>query len=195
MPAAILKSSLRSSLRHNPPLPAEHRSYSPRSPPSIGDSTTSMHLGKRSRPTRNGEGQISKRQKINDLQPSYPRKVPVRDHQPDNHRKQPRADRAAGLSGASRTTSAVQPPSNGTIIAPHSHLTNGDTQPLTIDTSSSTKPGRNAEKDKRTLRSHDGGSRSKSELAQYFPNFDDIVSNEPKEVGALTLIHCLNFKS
>ena len=187
MPAAILKSSLRSSLRHNPPLPAEHRSYSPRSPPSIGDSTASMHLGKRSRPIRNGEGQISKRQKINDLQPSYTRKIPpVRDHEPNNHRKQPRADRATGLTGASRTTSAVQPPSNGTIIAPHSHLTNGDTQPLSINTSSSAQSGRKVENDKRTLRSHDGGSRSKSELAQYFPNFDDIVSNEPKEVGSLT---------
>ena len=37
--------------------------------------------------------------------------------------------------------------------------------------------------EKRTLRSHDGGSRSKSELASYFSNYDDIVSNEPKEPG------------
>lgn len=37
--------------------------------------------------------------------------------------------------------------------------------------------------DKRSLRSHDGGSRSRSELALYFPNYDELVSIEPKEPG------------
>ena len=37
--------------------------------------------------------------------------------------------------------------------------------------------------EKRSLRSHDGGSRSKSELALYFPNYDELVSIEPKEPG------------
>ena len=37
--------------------------------------------------------------------------------------------------------------------------------------------------DKRSLRSHDGGSRSKSELALYFHNYDEIVSIEPKVPG------------
>ena len=40
--------------------------------------------------------------------------------------------------------------------------------------------------EKRSLRSHDGGSRSKSELALYFPNFDELVSIEPKEPGRLS---------
>lgn len=39
--------------------------------------------------------------------------------------------------------------------------------------------------EKRTLRSQDGGSRIKSELALYFANYDDIVSNEPKEAGRI----------
>lgn len=39
------------------------------------------------------------------------------------------------------------------------------------------------QEEKRTLRSQDGGSRSKSELASYFPNYDDIVSDKPKEPG------------
>ena len=39
--------------------------------------------------------------------------------------------------------------------------------------------------EKRTLRSQDGGSRSKSELALYFANYDDIVSNEPREPGTI----------
>lgn len=37
--------------------------------------------------------------------------------------------------------------------------------------------------DKRILRSHDGGSRSKSELALYFPNYDELVSIEAKNPG------------
>lgn len=40
-----------------------------------------------------------------------------------------------------------------------------------------------SQKDKRSLRSHDGCSRSKSELALYFPNYDELVSIEPKEPG------------
>ena len=41
--------------------------------------------------------------------------------------------------------------------------------------------------DKRTLRSQDGGSRSKSELALYFPNYEELISTEPKEAGQLSL--------
>ena len=39
--------------------------------------------------------------------------------------------------------------------------------------------------DKRSLRSQDGGSRSKSELALYFPNYDELVSIEPKSTGMI----------
>ena len=37
--------------------------------------------------------------------------------------------------------------------------------------------------EKRNLRSHDGGSRSKSELALYFSNYDELVSTEAKDPG------------
>ena len=40
--------------------------------------------------------------------------------------------------------------------------------------------------EKRSLRSHDGGSRSKSELSLYFPNYDELISIEPKTVDFLT---------
>lgn len=53
------------------------------------------------------------------------------------------------------------------------------TQSLPINTSNSLSLA-----DKRSLRSHDGGSRSKSELALYFPNYDELVSIEAKEPGA-----------
>ena len=42
--------------------------------------------------------------------------------------------------------------------------------------------------DKRSLRSQDGGSRSKSELALYFPNYDELVSIEPKEPGKKSIV-------
>lgn len=46
---------------------------------------------------------------------------------------------------------------------------------------SQTKPANNTARapEKRSLRSHDGGSRSKSELALYFPNYEQIISLEP----------------
>lgn len=48
------------------------------------------------------------------------------------------------------------------------------------------KERNNKDDGKRSLRSHDGGSRSKSELAQYFPNFDEIINPEAKEKGMST---------
>lgn len=42
--------------------------------------------------------------------------------------------------------------------------------------------------DKRSLRSHDGGSRSKSELALYFLNYDELVSTEAKDPGMILLL-------
>lgn len=37
--------------------------------------------------------------------------------------------------------------------------------------------------DQRSLRSHDGGSRSKSELALYFADYDEILTDQPKTQG------------
>ena len=85
-----------------------------------------------------------------------------------------------------KVTSAVQPPSDGTIIPNNiSHAVNGDSNPRT---SSERRPNGTKDKgvsnaDKRALRSQDGGSRSKSELSLYFPNYEEIINNEPKEVG------------
>jgi hypothetical protein len=53
--------------------------------------------------------------------------------------------------------------------------------------------------DKRTLRSEHGSTRSKTELAQYFPAFDDMLSLEPGDPGEPSIIsHCVkgvNFAS
>jgi len=40
--------------------------------------------------------------------------------------------------------------------------------------------------ERRKLRSEHGGSRSKTELAQYFPNFEEMLSLEPSDPAALT---------
>ena len=43
--------------------------------------------------------------------------------------------------------------------------------------------GAQGNQDKRTLRSQDGGSRLKSDLSIYFPNYDDIIADAPKQPG------------
>ena len=58
---------------------------------------------------------------------------------------------------------------------------------LAVNTSTTLAPA-----DKRSLRSHDGGSRSKSELALYFPNYDELVSIEPKDPGKLQILSLLS---
>lgn len=47
------------------------------------------------------------------------------------------------------------------------------------------KPGSPAtsQDERRKLRSEHGGSRSKTELSQYFPNFEDMLSLEPPDPG------------
>lgn len=47
--------------------------------------------------------------------------------------------------------------------------------------------GHSRKVDKRNLRSHDGGSRSKSELSLYFINYDELVSTEVKDTGMIAI--------
>ena len=67
----------------------------------------------------------------------------------------------------------TRPPSSGKLAAPPA-------VPAPASTASST--------DKRSLRSHDGGSRLKSDLAVYFSNYDDIIAGVSKEDG-MSLSH------
>ena len=88
----------------------------------------------------------------------------------------------------SRTSGAVQPLADGTIVTNgNSPLTHVDVEVVNGVVEHN---GGGADKtvkavDKRTLRSQDGGSRSKSELSLYFPNYEELVGNEPKEPGEL----------
>ena len=83
-----------------------------------------------------------------------------------------------------RQPDRVRPPVNGAISTKLSNWSTPED-----DRTASAKvvsPGRI---EKRNLRSHDGGSRSKSELALYFPNYDDLVSTEAKDPGLLPFLY------
>lgn len=105
-----------------------------------------------------------------------------------------------------------RPPTKITVTQPHGELlriTNGVAAPLGIDadavpsTTPTPRPSSSAGKqpgpasttsqDKRSLRSHDGGSRLKSDLAIYFFNYDDVIAGVPQPPGvfhpALQLAH------
>ena len=190
------------SLRH-PILQNNHPFHTFDKLPSPTASTTthpqSTHLGKRQRAVSrtNGDVEPSKRQKQDVKEIGGPNRVAVRDHHvSDVFAKKVGGSGGRGLADdhattsprdASRVTSAVQPPSSGTIKAntvSQATSTNGD-----VPSSSSFEGNNNArgssggDSDKRALRSHDGGSRSKSELSLYFPNYEEFISNEPKELG------------
>ncbi|KAH3909141.1 hypothetical protein HBH56_168730 [Parastagonospora nodorum] len=104
-----------------------------------------------------------------------------------NSRKRPLAD---------ATTPDTRPPTKITVTQPHGELlriTNGVPAPIGIDADdvpsarSTPRPGSAGKttpaagpQDKRSLRSHDGGSRLKSDLATYFASYDDIIAGVSK---------------
>jgi hypothetical protein len=91
------------------------------------------------------------------------------------------------------TTPDTRPPTKITVTQPHGELlsvTNGVSARLGIDADdllsarSTPRPGSAGKpQDKRSLRSHDGGSRLKSDLATYFASYDDIIAGVPKPAG------------
>lgn len=101
-------------------------------------------------------------------------------------------DVAAPALGEAVTQRAVKPhaaPQRRTPIVQRPHhertpnnLANGQT--LTYPSSETHQSPLTIKKaDKRSLRSHDGGSRFKSELALYFADYDEILTDEPKMQG------------
>jgi hypothetical protein len=107
-----------------------------------------------------------------------------------NSRKRPLAD---------ATTPDTRPPTKITVTQPHGELlriTNGVPAPIGIGADdvpsarSTPRPGSAGKttsaagpQDKRSLRSHDGGSRLKSDLATYFASYDDIIAGVSKPAG------------
>jgi hypothetical protein len=104
--------------------------------------------------------------------------------------------RPATALAADATTPDTRPPTKLTVTQPHGQLlriTNGvpaalevtaDDVPSARSTPRPGSAGKLAPADKRSLRSHDGGSRLKSDLAIYFASYDDIIAGVPKPAGA-----------
>ena len=94
-----------------------------------------------------------------------------------------------------------KPPTKVTVVQPHGKLIetiNGVRQVLDVDedalgqfTSASRTPqpanSTSKPEDKRTLRSQDEGPRVKSELAIYFPNYEEVMFDAPKEAEFVTV--------
>ena len=98
-----------------------------------------------------------------------PKSLPIRDRSA--------AQDAATQAGNLRKPAPPQHINGTTTVSHNVESLNNDTT-LTVNTKDLS-----SQNDKRSLRSHDGCSRSKSELALYFPNYDELVSIEPKEPG------------
>ena len=168
--------SLRSSSRRNTKLeevppnqtqPKTHRGKRPRAHSPGCDSNISIKKQKPSPPTKTellNNNSKTRALKSLPLRDKLATKVVVTSCTPD---PDPPPDHANGL------------PNTGlnTVIANHPLATNQNNA-LTVNTPNALK-----QTDKRNLRSHDGASRSKSELAPYFPNYDELVSIEPREPG------------
>ena len=188
--AADSKSSLRST-RHAPSAP-------PRPTLAIPSATDNKpapatRLGKRLRPLLEPqeESRAIKLQKP-DHQPVLQPRNSARGYLKDEEAtaKGPHGRVVAPLPRL-RVASAVQPRPNGNITnstaSPIRHV-NGESQTDDSLQLHPTNGTTSRESERRTLRSRDGGSRSKSELSLYFPNYEDLISIEIKENGALSPI-------
>ena len=87
-----------------------------------------------------------------------------------------------------RPESRAQPPINGTHKAPRSPrpgARRSDKAPFKSHVTSIAVANESsqANEGKRTLRSQGGASRFKSDLALFFPCYDEMISNEPKTPG------------
>ncbi|MCJ1380832.1 hypothetical protein MMC17_003941 [Xylographa soralifera] len=177
--------SLRSSSRQSTLLPDNSATVAGSNtyPPTI-------HLGKRAHDSYlgNGDHQFSKKLKINVPALTHPHVSPTaaatKSLSPSE--KSPGGVTLSTTSAlfTSRTNSAEQPLANSTITTNSLTLAN---EQLSVNSTVKHHRGSNGKLvDKRTLRSHDGGSRSKSELSLYFHNYEDLISNEPKNSEFLT---------
>ena len=173
---AVLKPSLRSSahreagpglpLTENPRQPSESRNNKRgRQSSSDRESDTSSKKLKASPPHKNASN-------IARLKRDALKSLPYRDRQTN------------GVTGLTRDTKSridpvlVQPRNNAynvTTSDESAHRGINQNVPLPDSTRD----------DKRSLRSHDGGSRLKCELSQYFSNYDDLISIESREQGML----------
>ena len=179
MAALSSRPSLRSSSRNNPIFNEVPRTHADQNP------LTNSRRGKHTRASSlENQSNISvKRLRLAHPDPirsrdvskkCAPKSLPIRDRSA--------AQDAATQAGNSRKPASPQP-INGTTTPLHNVQSFNNDATLTVNIKELS-----SQNDKRSLRSHDGCSRSKSELALYFPNYDELVSIEPKEPGTTLII-------
>lgn len=134
-----------------------------------------------------------------------------------NPRKRTAAALSTHADGEVDVSADARPPTKITVTQPHGELlriTNGVSAPLGVSaddlSSGASTPAGNAPvaagalavpppttpaqtgtavgQDQRSLRSKDGGSRLKSELATYFANYDEIMAGVPEPSGTIALL-------
>ena len=150
----------RSSRRGEQPDTPVKPNHPPNQPPSLGLN----QRAKRARISSLSEsGDTTKRQKTEKFDKPLRFKFPLRSRQP---RKPP------------------LPLNNEPVPISRKQISNGDQQPPAIQPVGTEKSL--APVEKRMLRSHDGGSRSKSELSNYFTNYEQMISLESTKPGTLT---------
>lgn len=172
--AALSRPSLRSSTRKiaEPGLLATGKTNGP---VSQGKRTRDVSPGSDSNGSSKRLKNSPKERILKQHSKSASKSLPIRDSKP------PPSTKAV----TSRTTSCSA--ANGTSPTTISHHRLAKTQ-IGVGArdrdSVNVKPA--ATNEKRSLRSHDGGSRSKTELELYFPNYDDLISIDPKTSDGLT---------
>lgn len=174
MAALPSRPSLRSSNRDNTLLTEVPRSHADQNP--LTDSRRGKHTRGSSFESQNNPS--VKRLRLGHPDPTRSRHVskicaskslPIRDR--------PAAQNATPQAGKSRKPDRPQHINGTTAAIQHVQSINNNPT-LTVNNKDVS-----SQNDKRSLRSHDGCSRSKSELALYFPNYDELVSIEPKDPG------------
>ena len=176
-----------------PSKPSLRSNYNP-SMPTVGVAvgrTPGRHLGKRAHESSlsiNDPHQVTKKQRLHHKAPPKSN-ASIRGYVVKSYSSAPTNTTVVthpivNFDLNSRITSAVQPLPSATAD------TNGDLHPSQKQNFAQTINGKpSKEIDKRTLRSQDGGSRSRSELSLYFPNYEELVSNEPRQTGISSVHH------
>lgn len=106
-------------------------------------------------------------------------------HRPQQTKQQPKieekpAENPVGSDKTSRNHASRNSRRNNSVPPPES-------QPPTAPVSA---PAPSAGRERRSLRSHDSGPKFRSELAAYFPNYDQLLSLEPQKTGMLR-VNCV----
>lgn len=176
--AALSRPSLRSSSRHNTTVDnlagtdLHHNANPPTVRPAkrVRDASSSVDNSVKSfkKHKTNASAPISSNPTVQPCKEerSATRPSPLAHNDPvakSNHAQQPNSEDSTSIQVSSRFSKKR-----------YNHVVEGAEAGITVD--------------KRSLRSHDGGVRLKSELSSYFANYDELLSTEAKQHGRFPIV-------